>query len=178
MNRAVRLVVFAFMILVAVGHLSAQQTGTGTLTISATVQSSISVILVSDASGVALSGSGTNAASMAFGNISAYGVSFNTGVTQTRNGMTNFSVSTPFVVRVEKSNSASATYTLMATLTTADAAHVWTIDIIDLSDGVVKQLTATGTYSADVSHTLKITTPVATLAGAVSNSIGFLATAN
>src|SRR5438045_7288246 len=99
--------------------LALAQTATGTLTVSATVNGSINLVFNSDASGVALTGAGTNAATLAFGNVSAYGA-VNAGVTRTT-AATSFTVSSPFDVLVTKSNSASANYTLKAQLNAADA---------------------------------------------------------
>ena len=48
-------------------------TANGTLTVTATVESSIGLTFENDAAGVALTGAGTNAATMALGSVSAYG---------------------------------------------------------------------------------------------------------
>ena len=86
------------------------QTSSGTLTVTAEVQSSISLTFVTDASGVVLTGSGTNSATLDFGNISQFG-SPASHVTETIGG-TSVTVSTPFDVSVVKSNVTSANYTL------------------------------------------------------------------
>jgi len=91
---------------------SAQVTATGTLSVTATVNGSINLIFNSDAAGVALTGSGTNAATLAFGNVSAFGA-VAAGVVRTTTA-TTFTVSSAVDVNVSKTNSASANYTLKA----------------------------------------------------------------
>ena len=97
------------------------QTSSGTLTVTATVQSSISLTFITDTNGVALTGSGTNVATLNFGNVSQY-ISPPSKVTQTI-AATTFTVSTPFDVSVVKSNLMSANYTLTAEVQTADAVN-------------------------------------------------------
>ena len=72
------------------GALSAQ-TGSGTLGVTATVQGSINLTFVTDASGVAVTGTATSTASLAFGNVSMYSGTVPSGVTKTTNGTTSFS---------------------------------------------------------------------------------------
>ncbi len=154
------------------------QTSSGTLNVTATVQSSISLTFVTDANGVPLTGSGTNAATLAFGNVSQY-ITPPAKVTETI-GANNFTVSTPFDVAVAKSNSASATYTLTAEVQTADAVNTWTIDTFPLTilPAAATSLTFTGAYGSNVMHTLYLTIPFSAGASVISNSINFVATAN
>ncbi len=154
------------------------QTGSGTLGVTATITGSLSLTFVTDASGIALTGSGTSTASLAFGAVSRYAGSVPGGVTKTVNGTTSFSLATPFDVRADLANSASATYILTATLATPDATNVWAIGAIAISDGGAAQLTATGQYATDVPYTLQLTIPSTEAAGAISNSIGFTAVGN
>src|ERR1700675_4637203 len=87
------------------------QTGSGSLGVTATVQGSINLTFVTDASGLAVTGTTTSTASLPFGNVAMYGGSVPTHVTKTVNA-TSFDLSTPFDVRVDLANSASTTYTL------------------------------------------------------------------
>ena len=157
--------------------MASAQTSSGTLTISATVQSSISMYFTTNGSGVSLTGSGTNAATLAFGNISAYGT-LAANVSRSV-GATNFTVSTPFDVSVEKSNSSSANFSLTAQLGSADATNTWALGATTITNGSAATVAATGSYGAAGSaYTLNLTVPLAASAGAIGNTINFVATAN
>src|SRR5437667_309790 len=112
---------------------SAQVTSSGTLAVTATVASSISMVFASNGAGVALGGAGTNAATLAFGNIGAYGA-LSAGVGRSV-GATTFTVSSPFNVLVDKSNSSSANYSLTAQLASADAVNTWALNATTNSAG-------------------------------------------
>ena len=155
------------------------QTSSGTLGVTATVQGSINLTFVTDASGMAVTGSTTSTASLPMGTVRMYGGTVPTNVTKTVTGTTSFALSTPFDVRVDLANSESATYILTALLATADTANVWLIGATDISaSGTASNLTSTGAYATAVPYTLKITVPATAVGGAISNSIGFTATAN
>ena len=151
------------------------QTGSGTLGVTATVQGSISLTFVTDASGLAVTGTGTSTASLPFGNVSMYSGTVPANVTKTVAGITSFSLATPFDVRVDLANSASTTFTLTATLATADAVNKWFIGATDISSAAGFALTAAGEFGTAVPYTLKITVPASEAAGLISNSIGFSA---
>jgi hypothetical protein len=151
------------------------QTGSGTLGVTATVQGSINLTFVTDASGLAVTGTATSTASLPFGNVSMYSGTVPANVTKTINGVTSFALSTPFDVRVDLANSASTAYTLTATLATADATNVWLLGAVDISAAAPHALTAAGVYATPVSYTLKITIPASMAAGLITNSIGFTA---
>lgn len=157
--------------------LSAAQTASGTLTVNATVQSSISMVFNSDASGVALtSGAGTNAATLDFGNISAYGTL--PGTISRTVGATSFTVSTPFDVLVNMANSSSANYTLKAQLNTADAVNTWALNTTTITNASQATLTSTGSYGSSAAYTLALTVPFSSSAAAITNTINFVASAN
>ena len=174
-NRLILTTVLSTFALLGVAN---AQTGSGTLGVSANLAGSINLTFVTDASGIALTGTTTSTASLAFGTVNFYGGSVPSGVTRTVNGTTSFSLATPFDVRADLANSASATYILTATLATPDAANVWTIGATDISDGGAAQLTATGAYATAVPYTLHLTIPRTEAAGTISNSIGFTAVGN
>jgi hypothetical protein len=165
--------------LLTIPSLAAAQTttGTGTLTVTATVESSISLTFENDAAGVALAGAGSNAATMALGTISAYNTISTVGVTRTVTPGTDFTVSSPFGVKVEKANSASATYTLAAALASADATNTWTINATTLTTAN-QNLGTTYGYGSAVAHTLYLTVPFSASTGAISKALNFTATAN
>jgi len=156
----------------------AQTTASGTLTVSATVNGSIQLVFNSDAAGVALSsGAGTNAATLAFGNVSAFGT-VAAGVTRTTTA-SNFTVSSAVDVQVSKTNPASANYTLKAQLGTADATNTWSVGGVAVTSAAQSTLTATGTYAANSNFPVAITVPFTSASGTtISNTINYVATAN
>ncbi len=160
--------------------LSVQQaraaSASGTVAVSATTVASVSLTFVSDASGITLGGTGTSAATVAFGSVQAYGGSVPTGVTKTVNGTTNWSLSTPLDVVVQVANQTSANYTLTAALQTADTTNTWALGATSLST-TAATLTATGAYGS-TPYTFKLTVPFSAAAGAISNTMNFTATAN
>lgn len=173
MKKTMTLVVLiAGMLLISVAGM-AQTTASGTLTVSANVLSSISVRFNSDGSGVPLGNSGTNAATLNFGNISAYGA-LTPNVSRTV-AATDFTVSTPFDVMVNANG--SPTYTLDAALNTADATNSWYLGATQLST-TAATLTTTGGYGVNVPYTLGLKVPLGSSGAAISNSINFVATAN
>jgi hypothetical protein len=151
------------------------QTGSGTLGVTATVSGSINLTFVTDPSGLAVTGTGSSAASLAFGTVKMYGGSVPTNVTKTVSGTSSFSLATPFDVRVDLANSASTTYTLTATLASVDAVNVWSINSTDISSAADFALTSEGVYSTNVPYTLHLTIPASEAAGGISNTIGFSA---
>ena len=154
----------------------AQATSTGTLTVTATIEGSISLTFETDASGVSLTGAGTSTATLAYGTVSAYATIGTANVTRTL-GASDFTVSTPFGLKVVKANSSSSNYTLQAALGSADATNTWTIDSTALSTSN-QTLGSSYSYGSAVSHTMKLTVPFSAAAGAVSKSVNFTATSN
>lgn len=153
------------------------QTSSGTLTVTATVQGSINLVFNSDASGVTLTGFGTNAATLAFGNVSAYGTVAG-GIVRTVGG-SSFTVSSAVDVNVTKTNSGSASYTLTAQLGSADATNTWTIDSVTVTNASAATVTTTGGYATNNNYPVAITVPFTTATGTnISNTINYTATAN
>ena len=170
--------------MMTLSNLSAQNpSSSGSMGVSGTIDPTISLTFASDASGLALSaGNNTNAATLAFGHISAYGYSAPSGVTQTVNGTagsaTAFAVATPFDVLVMEANSSSTNYTLTAELNSADTTNTWTIDGTTVTSGSPASITASGTYDSAGSHTLKVSIPFTNTSGSINKAINFVATAN
>lgn len=156
---------------------AAQTAASGTLTVNATVQSSINLVFTTDAAGVVLGGTGTNAATMNLGTISAFGP-LSAGVSRSVAAGTSFTVSSPFDVTVNKSNITSSNYTLTAQLNTADATNTWAVSGTAISNAAAATLTATGAYGSSTAYTLGLTVPLTSGAGAISNVVNFAATAN
>jgi hypothetical protein len=155
---------------------AAQDTAVGTLTVTATVESSIGLTFENDGAGVALAGAGTNAATMALGTISAYETISTPGVTRTL-AAADFTVSSPFGVKVVKANTNSANYTLAAALGSADATNTWKINAVTLTTSN-QNLGAAYTYGSTVPHTMYLTVPFSASTGAISKVLNFTATAN
>lgn len=155
---------------------AAQTTATGSLTVTATVESSIGLTFENDAAGVSMTGAGTNAATMAFGTVSAFNTIATPGVTRTV-AASNFTVSSPFGVKVVKANTASATYTLAAALASADTTNTWRVNAVSLTT-TNQGLGTTYSYGAPVAHTVYLTVPFSASTGAVSKVLNFTATAN
>jgi hypothetical protein len=171
-NRFIRTLVFSTFALTGV---ASAQTGAGTLGVTASIQGSISLTFVTDASGLAVTGTGTSTASLPFGAVSMYSGSLPTGVTRTLNGVTSFNLATPFDVRVDLANSISTTYTLTATLATSDTINTWSIGATNISSAGPFALTAAGVYGTPVPYTLKIVVPASEAPRLITNSIGFTA---
>ncbi|HLJ85969.1 MAG TPA: hypothetical protein VKZ53_04050 [Candidatus Angelobacter sp.] len=168
-----------FAMMSSMAFAQAGNTATGTLTVTATVNSSITLVFVSDPAGVALaSGSGTNTATLAFGNVQAFGGALTAGTTRTV-GATSFTVSSPVDVVVSKANSASTTYKLTAQLAAAPA-NTETLSV----GGVAVTNTAAATIGATVNYgstpeVVALTIPFAVASGtAITDAINFTATSN
>jgi hypothetical protein len=172
----VRVVMVVASLLTVPTFVAAQDTSTGTLTVTATVESSISLTFENDAAGVALAGAGTNAATMALGSISAYETISTPGVTRTTTA-SDFTVSSPFGVKVVKANTSSADYTLAAALGSVDSTNTWKINAITLTT-VNQNLGAAYSYGSAVAHTMYLTVPFSASTGAISKVLNFTATAN
>jgi hypothetical protein len=155
---------------------AAQDTSAGTLTVTATIESSIGLTFENDAAGVALTGAGTNAATMALGAISAYNTLSTPGVTRTV-AASDFTVSSPFGVKVVKANTSSANYTLAAALGAADSTNTWRINATTLTTSN-QNLGSSYAYGLPVAHTVYLTVPFTASTGAVSRVLNFTATAN
>jgi hypothetical protein len=169
-------IALAMMTLAIFPSYAQSQTSSGTLTVTATVVGSIALTFENDVAGVALTGAGTNAATLALGTISAYGTIATPGVTRTV-GATSFTVSSPFGVRVVATNSSSANYQLAAALASADATNTWTMNATVLTTSN-QTLGSTYAYGGAIAHTVYLAVPFSASAGAISKVINVLATAN
>jgi hypothetical protein len=175
MRKVVLLTIFAALMMISSAAVA--QTANGVLTVTATVNGSIQLVFNSDASGVALSGAGTNTATLAFGNVSAFGA-VGAGIVRTTTA-TTFTVSSAVDVQVSKTNSASANYTLKAQLGAADAVNTWQVGGVAVTNAAQSTLTATGAYAANTNFPVAITVPFTTASGTlISNTINYQATAN
>ncbi len=147
----------------------------GTLTVTGTVESSISLTI--ESAGGTTSGTGTAAASSDLGNISKFG-SAPTGFTLAR-GASNWTLSSTVGLQVVKANLTSTDYTLTAQLGSAPASGVaWKLNGSTLSDSAATTLTSTGTYASTGSYSWDIVIADSAAAAAIDNTINFTAASN
>jgi hypothetical protein len=150
-------------------------TSSGTLTVTGTIESSISLTI--ESAGGTTSGTGTATASSALGSISKYG-SAPTGFTLAR-GASDWTLSSTVGIQVVKANLTSTDYTLIAQLGSAPASGVeWKLNGSTLSDSAATTLTSTGTYASTGSYSWDIVVADSAAAAAIDNSITFTATSN
>jgi hypothetical protein len=162
-------------LMLGVSSLANAATSSGTLTVTGTVESSISLTI--ESAGGTTSGTGTAAATAALGNISKFG-SAPTGFTLAR-GASNWTISSTVGVQVVKSNLTSTDYTLTAQLGSAPASGVaWKLNGSTLSDSAATTLTSTGTYASTGSYSWDIVVADLAAAAAIDNTINFTATSN
>ena len=152
-------------------------TGSGSVAVTATTVATVSIAFSSDTSGIALTGSGTSAATIAFGNVQDYGGSVPTHVTKT-SGVSSWTLATPFDVMVHVANQTSTDYTLSAQLLSSEGTYTWDVGGNTIINASSTQITALGAYDTAVPYTFTLTIPASTAAGSISNTISFLATAN
>jgi hypothetical protein len=163
--------------LVAFTQIGDATTVPGTVGVTANIVGSMNMVFSTDASGITLGGSGTSTATIAFGSVQAFGGTVPTGVTRTVNALTDWKLSTPFDVLVEVANQTSTNYTLTAQLQSSDSTNTWQLGSTTITSASAATLTSTGTYGTTV-YTLNLTIPFTEAAGAISNTLNFVATAN
>jgi hypothetical protein len=161
--------------LLVIPGIAGADTASGTLSVTGTVDSSISLVIQS--AGGTTSGTGTLAATSDLGTISKYG-SAPTGFTLAR-GASNWTLSSTIGVEVDKANLTSTDYTLTAQLGSAPAFGIaWKLNGSTLSDSAATTLTSTGTYASTGSYSWDIVVDDSAWAAAIDNTINFIATSN
>jgi hypothetical protein len=164
---------FAVAAFAAPTFVMAQDTASGTLTVSGTVLSSISLTIES-AGGTFTQGS-TAAAMTDLGSISKFGA-VPLDFTRTTTA-TTWTLLSSVGVKVEKANSASTAYTLNAKLTSVPATGViWRVNAFELNAATVTAMTAAGVWGTSPTYPWSIEIPdsLAT-ASAIDNVIEFSA---
>jgi predicted secreted protein len=165
----------AVLSVVAISSSAFAATSSGTLTVTGTVQSSISLTV--ESAGGTTSGTGTGAATSDLGTISRFSAA-PTGFTLAR-GASDWTLSSTVGVKVEKANLTSTDYTLTAQLGSAPASGiVWKLNGSTLSDSSDTTLTSTGTYASTGSYSWDVVVANSAAAAAIDNSISFTATSN
>src|SRR5215470_9062733 len=158
---------------------------TAQLTITMSVQSSISLIFQNNAAVgtngfCPLSNAGTNNVGLDLGTASFPG-SFHTSTCVDYQHLTAafYQVSSAFDVVVNKANSSSPNYRLAAQISAAPPANVtWLINNIALTNSAFTQLDATDNYATPITKTLQVQVKNPVPAQVLQETITFLATAN
>ncbi|MGA3328057.1 MAG: hypothetical protein ABSF45_26705 [Terriglobia bacterium] len=184
MKKLTLVIATAAVALFLAGSTANAASASGTLAVTATVTSQIYMIFNTDASGVALTGSGSNAATLPFGSVSAFSAP-PANVTLTLQA-TTFTISTPMDVNVRISNpaAASANCKLTAQLASADATNTWTVGGVAVTNASAATINATLAYqtgnqpTGGVSEAVAIAVPYTEAATTISNTINFTATSN
>lgn len=161
--------------LFAVASTASAATSSGTLTVTGTVESSVSLTI--ESAGGTTSGTGTAAASSDLGNISKFGAA-PTGFTLAR-GASDWTLSSTVGIQVVKANLTSTDYTLTAQLGSAPASGIaWKLNGSTLSDSAPTTLTSTGTYASTGSYSWDIVVADSAAAAAIDNTVNFTAASN
>ena len=161
------------------------QTGIAQLTITMTVQSSISLVFQDNAAVgtngfCPLTNSGTNNVGLDLGSASFTGGDSLACVAFIKNvGAGFYQVSSAFDVVVTKANSSSPNYRLAAQISTAPPANVaWLVNNVTLTNTGFTALDAADNYSTPVTKTLQVQVKNTVAAQTLVETITFMATAN
>ncbi|MEA2237852.1 MAG: hypothetical protein QOC81_2576 [Thermoanaerobaculia bacterium] len=168
---------FVVAVLAVPTFVKAADTATGTLAVTGTVASSISLTVETGTVGPVLTGTTTNAASIDLGTtFSKYGTT-PTGFTKTRQA-TTWTLASDFKVKVVQANSASATYTLVTNLDADPGTVTWTSGALPYVAVAAHNLTSTGAYGTASNYAWTIVIPDALVTPDLANTMHFDATAN
>lgn len=172
-----RMTITGLLVFVLCGVGLGQTTATGTINATLVIRTGISIAFYTDESGVQLANSGTSAATLNFGTISASGT-LAAGVKRTSVSPTGFTVSTPFDVCV-LGGGTSKSYTLTAQITGAiPTGFSYQIDNVSLTTAT-QTLAAAGTYNTNAAHNFNLTIAASAPQGTQqSATVSFVATAN
>ena len=160
-------------VLAVPAFVQAQDTASGTLTVTGTVVSSINLTI--ESAGGSFSGAGTSGAATDLGSISKFGA-LPTNFTRATTANT-WTLASSVGVLVEKANSASTAYTLNAKLSSAPATGVvWKVNALTLNASTVTAMTAAGAWGTSPTYAWSIQIPDSLpTASAIDNVIEFSA---
>lgn len=162
------------MLFTVVSNASAAD-ASGSLTVTGTIESSISLTV--ESAGGTTSGTGTAAATSSLGNISKFG-SAPTGFTLAR-GASDWTLSSTIGIQVVKANLTSDDYSLTAQLLSPPASGVaWKLNGSPLSDSAPTSINPNGTYASTDSYSWDIVVADSAAAAAIDNTINFTAASN
>src|SRR5579863_4827892 len=147
-------------LLMASASLLAQTTATGTINATLINKSGITLVFDSDPGGVALGNTGSSAASLNFGTVSAFGP-LSAGVTRPTVLAGSYTVKTLFDVQVVQGGLTTPSYTLSAQLAAAaPTGFTYAVDAVTLTTAS-QNIQTNGTYNTDVQHSLNLTVSTA-----------------
>jgi hypothetical protein len=102
-------------------------------------------------------------------------------------GATNWTISTPFDVKVTCSNLLTLlpctllitpSYILTAQLQSNDVTNTWKVGGVVLTSSTASTVTNSGTYGAVTPYTFALTIPFSESSGAISNTVDFMSVCN
>lgn len=182
-NNAIRKLVLMAILLSSVAALAQNPTATGTINATLVHKNGIALVFDTDPGGVALGNSGTSAATLNFGTVSAFGV-LSAGVTRPTVTAASYTVRTLFDVLVILGGN-SPNYTLSAQLAAAaPTGFTYAVDTVTLTTAA-QNIQTNGTYNTDVQHSLNLTISTAApgaggpaVGTPLTTTINFTATSN
>ena len=183
-NNAIRSAAMTILLLSSAALFAQNPTATGTINATLVNKSGISLVFDTDPGGVALGNTGSSAASLNFGTISAFGP-LSAGVTRPLVGGASYTVSTLFDVQVIQGGLVSPNYTLTAQLAAiAPTGFTYAVDAVTLTTAA-QTIQTNGTYNTDVQHSLNLTVSTAApgaggpaVGTPLTTTINFTATSN
>lgn len=181
--RVIRKILLMSVMLTSISLL-AQTTATGTINATLVNKEGIALIFDTDPGGVTLGNTGSSAASLNFGTISAFGP-LSAGVTRPTVLAGSYTVRTLFDVQVVSGGLISPNYTLSAQLAAAaPTGFTYAVDAVTLTTAN-QNIQANGTYNTDVQHSLNLTVSTAApgaggpaVGSPLTTTINFTATSN
>lgn len=185
-NNAIRKLVLMAILLSSVAALAQNPTATGTINATLVHKNGIALVFDTDPGGVALGNSGSSAATLNFGTVSAFG-GVSAGVARVLTppvNPTSYTVSTFFDVQVILGGN-SPNYTLSAQLAAAaPTGFTYAVDAVTLTTAA-QNIQTNGTYNTDVKHSLNLTISTAApgaggpaVGTPLTTTINFTATSN
>ncbi len=174
----------AALLLLSIAAVAQNPTATGVVNATLINKSGITLVFDADPGGVALGSSGSSAASLNFGTISAFGP-LSAGVTRSTVLAASYTVRTLFDAQVIEGGLTSANYTLTANLAAAaPTGFAYAIDAVTLTTAA-QTIQTNGAYNTDVQHSLNLTVSTAApgsggpaVGTPLTSTINFTATAN
>jgi hypothetical protein len=156
----IRFILASALLLCALPAVAQNPTASGTINATLINKNGIALVFDTDPAGVTLGGAATSAATLNFGNISAFGP-LSPGVTRTSVTAANFTVHTVFDVQVIQGGLNSTSYTLRAQLASAlPTGFSFKIDGVTLVNGP-SNIQTNGAYDVNVPHNLDLTVSTA-----------------
>jgi hypothetical protein len=183
-TRLLTLATAALLMLASTAALAQAPTASGTINATLINKNGIALVFDTDPSGVTLGNTGSSAASLSFGTISAFGP-LSPGVTRPSVTAANFTVRSIFDVQVIQGGLNSTSYTLSASLAGPPPTGVsYKVDTVTLTIAA-QRIQANGVYDTDVAHNLDLVVSTASpgaggpaVGTPLTATINFTATAN